>query len=155
MRQTDHHKALAQNNNVLCLFTGGHAYVSASWYSNAQIASTWNYMSVQAKGIIRFLEDDDLHHILKSTTEHFENSPASPAAYDNLPTDYIQRLSKAIIGFEIEVTAIEHTFKLSQNRDKESFHNIMAQLQQGDGNAKEIADEMQKRTTHLFDNNEA
>ena len=36
---------------------------------------------------------------------------------------------KAIIAFEVEVMEIDNVFKLSQNRDEESFHNIIAQLQ--------------------------
>ena len=39
MRNTDHHKAFMQNNNVLALFTGPHTYVSASWYTNKQQGS--------------------------------------------------------------------------------------------------------------------
>ena len=38
MRNTDHHKAFESNQNVLCVFTGAHTYVSASWYSNPQTA---------------------------------------------------------------------------------------------------------------------
>ena len=56
MRNTDHHKAFEQNPSVLAVFTGPHTYVSASWYSNKSTASTWNYMSVHARGSLRFLD---------------------------------------------------------------------------------------------------
>src|SRR5687768_3222290 len=46
MRNTDHHKAFVENPAVLCVFTGAHTYVSATWYTNPHQASTWNYMSV-------------------------------------------------------------------------------------------------------------
>src|ERR1043165_9353235 len=46
MRNTDHHKAFVENPQALLVFTGPNAYVSASWYSNPQIGSTWNYMSI-------------------------------------------------------------------------------------------------------------
>ncbi|TAE49547.1 MAG: FMN-binding negative transcriptional regulator, partial [Bacteroidetes bacterium] len=55
MKNTDHHKAFLHNENVLVVFTGKHTYVSATWYSNPYLASTWNYMSVHARGVIRFL----------------------------------------------------------------------------------------------------
>src|SRR5882724_11632902 len=48
MKKQDHTKAFFQNPDVLVVFTGAHSYVSASWYENKQIASTWNYQSVQA-----------------------------------------------------------------------------------------------------------
>src|ERR1700755_3197637 len=50
MKNTDHHKAFVQNPQALALFTGAHTYVSASWYSNPNQASTWNYVSVHATG---------------------------------------------------------------------------------------------------------
>ena len=65
MRNTDHHKAFEKNANVLCVFTGHHTYVSASWYSNPHQASTWNYMSVHVKGQLRFLDEQGLIEVLK------------------------------------------------------------------------------------------
>jgi transcriptional regulator len=151
MRHTDHHKALEQNGNVLCVFTGAHSYVSASWYQDPQVGSTWNYMSVQARGILRFVDEASLIEILRHTTAHFENNPHSPSLFHHLPDAYIQRLVKAIAGFEIEVTALEHVFKLSQNSDKESYHHIIRQLQKGSAQAQEIASEMEHRGSQLFD----
>lgn len=150
MRNTDHHKAFEKNGNVLCVFTGAHAYVSASWYTNPQVASTWNYMSVHARGTLSFLPEDQLLEILKDTTAHFENNARSPAAFENLPTDYVQRLAKAIIGFEIHVTELQHVFKLSQNRDPESYETIIRHLQRGDAHAQAIAGEMQSRRSQVF-----
>src|SRR5688572_5115819 len=70
MKNTDHHKAFAKNNNVLCVFTGPHTYVSARWYSNPSQASTWNYMSVHIKGELRFLDEYKLEEILQKTSLH-------------------------------------------------------------------------------------
>ena len=72
MKYTDHHKALVNNPNVLVVFTGPHTYVSARWYSNPHLASTWNYMSVHVKGIIRFLDDSALADVLRKTSLHLE-----------------------------------------------------------------------------------
>src|SRR5262245_50561765 len=49
MRKQDHQLAFEKNPAVLVVFTGPHTYVSATWYSNPHQASTWNYMSVQAR----------------------------------------------------------------------------------------------------------
>ncbi|MFT3948597.1 MAG: FMN-binding negative transcriptional regulator [Agriterribacter sp.] len=145
-RKTDHHLALEQNPNVLVLFTGAHTYVSASWYTTPQVASTWNYMSVQAKGKITFLEENDLRHILQRITALYENNPHSTALYEKMPEEYIARQLKAIIGFEIEVSELSNTFKLSQNRDAVSYKNIIHQLKESkDPGALGIAEEMEKR----------
>ena len=150
MRQTDHHKIFQENPQVLAIFNGPHSYVSASWYTNQHQASTWNYITVHAKGKLQFLEQDALIEILDKTTAHFENNAASPSLLNKMPEDYVLRLSKAIIAFEIKIETIENVFKLSQNRDSKSFENIIHQLQHQDAKANEIASEMLKRKAQIF-----
>jgi transcriptional regulator len=145
MRGTDHHKAFLQNKAVLAIFSSAHTYVSASWYTNKQQGSTWNYMSVHVKGKLNFLGKEELLDILRDTTSKFENDPASPSLYEHLPTEYVERLSKAISGFRIDITSTEHVFKLSQNRDKKSYENIIGKLEEGDDQSKQIAAEMKSR----------
>ena len=151
MRNTDHHKAFEQNQNVLAVFTGPHTYVSATWYDNPHQASTWNYMSVHVKGTIRFGDGDDLIAIMKRLTLHYENkNAASTTVFDNLSSAYREPLMKAIVSFEIEVSSFDNVFKLSQNRNKKSYQNIIEKLEQQDGDGKQIAEEMKKRSSQLF-----
>jgi transcriptional regulator len=151
MKNTDHHKAFMQNQNVLVVFTGHHTYVSGTWYSNPYTPSTWNYMSVHVQGVIRFLDDNALIDALRMTTLHFENyNPQSTTIYDNLPSDYTQRLMKAIVAFEIEVKSLDTVFKLSQDRDAESYDNIIKRLRQQGESGQVIAAEMEKRTKEVF-----
>lgn len=150
MKGNDHHQAFLKNQNVLAVFTGPHTYVSASWYENTQQGSTWNYMTVHAKGELSFLEEEQLLQVLDALTSHFENNPFSPALYKEIPEDYVTRMKKAIIAFEIKVTAMDHVFKLSQNRDQKSFERIIEKLQNGHDGAKAIASEMSKRKNQFF-----
>lgn len=150
MRKTDHEEAFRQNNKVLAVFTGPHTHVSASWYDNTKVASTWNYMSVYAKGAIRFLGIDELREVLHKTTNHFEGDPHSPANFEHLPTDYVERHMKAIVAFEIEVTGLDNVCKLSQNHDEKDYHSIVQNLEAGDSDAQKIAKEMEQRTSQLF-----
>jgi transcriptional regulator len=151
MRNTDHHKVFAENPQALLVFTGPNAYVSASWYSNPQIGSTWNYMSIHIAGELKFLSDDDLVRFMKKMTLHFEkNNTASPTFFDNLPQEFLKKMLPAIVGFEIKVSAIENVFKLSQNRDEKSYLNIIEQLEKQGGNGALVALEMKKRKEELF-----
>ena len=151
MRNTDHHKAFEQNKNVLAVFTSPHTYVSATWYANPSVGSTWNYMSVHAKGTIRFGDTDELISVLKRLTLHYENNnTASATVFDNLPAEYTERMMKAIVPFEIEINDLQHVFKLSQDRDEKSYDNIIQQLKQKDGGAKTIAAIMEKRKPKVF-----
>ena len=151
MRKQDHQKAFEKNPEVLVVFTGPHAYVSATWYSDPHQASTWNYMSVHARGLIRFLDEAGLVDALKKLSLYYEhNNPHSSTAVDNLPADYTSKLMKSIIAFEIEVKSIENVFKLSQNRDEESYHHIMDKLSTQDEDGKQIAEEMKKRKDQVY-----
>ena len=152
-RKSEHHKAFTSGNEVLALFTSPHTYVSGSWYKgNPQQASTWNYISIHARGAIEFGTEDELRDLLREFTLHFENGNASSSTvYDNLPADYIEKLIKAIVPFKIEVTELENVFKLSQNRDKESYLNIMDKLDQQGEDGKFIAQKMKERQDGLFD----
>jgi len=146
MKQTDHHLAFLQNPNALVVFTGAHTYVSASWYKDQKQASTWNYMSVHAKGRLQFQDEQALLDILKRTTNYFENNPHSPSLFEQLSDDYVHRLAKAIVAFEIEVLEMVGIFKLSQNRDDASYRNIVEKLgSKEDTDANEIAAIMQSR----------
>ena len=150
MRNTDHHKAFEQNKNVLAVFTSPHTYVSATWYTKP-VGSTWNYMSVHAHGAIRFGDANELKSVLQRLSLHYENgNAASATVFDNLPSEYTERMMKAIVPFEIEINDLQHVFKLSQDRDEKSYDNIIQQLKQKDGDAKMIAAIMEKRKSKVF-----
>ena len=145
MKNTDHHKAFSKNENVLVLFNGPHCYVSASWYTKPNVASTWNYMAVHAKGKIEFGDEDQTKKIVEELTNKYEK-PGSEAAFNKLPAEYVDRLVKAIISFTIEVKSFDNVFKLSQNHDEETRKNIIEHLiKNGSDNEKAIATEMELR----------
>jgi transcriptional regulator len=82
----------------------------------------------------------------------FENNEQSPSLFGKLPTEYINRLVPAITAFEIAVQSIENVFKLSQNRDEQSYINIIGKLMEGNEDAQVIAAEMKKRQVALYAN---
>lgn len=145
MKKTDHHLAFEANDHVLVLFTGPHCFVSASWYTDPRVGSTWNYMTVHAKGRISFTDEAGTLKAVKAVSDKYEGT-TSAGAFDNLPGEYIDKMVKAIVGFRIEVEQIDNVFKLSQNRDEASQRNIINRLKaQGDDNAVMIAGEMERR----------
>lgn len=151
-RKTTHHKALESNPQALFLFTGPHVYVSGSWYTgNPNQGSTWNYISVHARGILRWTDESEMIGILKKLSLHFEEgNTASTTIYDNLPADYLAPLLNAIVGFELEVTELENVLKLSQNRDEKSYDNIVKELKLKEGDALEIGTLMEERKSKVF-----
>jgi transcriptional regulator len=49
------------------------------------------------------------------------------------------------VGFEIKADKLDNVFKLSQNRDEESYLNIISKLQAQGGYSAMVAEEMKKR----------
>lgn len=150
MRKSDHHKAFVENPQVLTVFTSPHTYVSATWYSVPQTGSTWNYISVHAGGTLRFMTEEELEQLMQKLSLHFEGgNPDSQTVYHNLPDAYTNRFMPAIVGIEIKVESFENIFKLSQNRDEQSYRTIMTELEKQGGDAAYIAREMGKRLRQM------
>ena len=145
MKKTDHCTAFMANENVLALFTGAHAYISAAVYEKPAVASTWNYSSVQAKGTIRMMDTDETREVIKHLTNHYEDPATSPAAFHKMTDEYIENNLKAISGFEISVTNLQNVFKLSQNHTNANREKIVANLSKAeDSNALEVAQQMRE-----------
>lgn len=150
MRKTDHCNAFEKNPEVLVLFTGPHCYVSASWYSERGMGGSWNYITVHARGIIELFGDKDTIQILTDLTHTYEDNQPNPELVEKMTDEYLNSHVKAIAGFKIKITDMHPIFKLSQNRDDESYKKVVAELSDKGNDDKEIAEEMIKRRPHLF-----
>jgi len=145
MKNTDHHKAFVKNEHVLVIFNGPHCFVTADWYKDPLSGSTWNYMTVHAKGKISFTDEAGTIRAVNAITDKYVGK-GTAASFDKLPDSYINSMVKAIVGFEIEVTSFDNVFKLSQNRDEEERRNIIKKLKErGDRQSLSVAEEMEKR----------
>lgn len=145
MRKQSHTNAFEDHQQVLVLFNGPHAYISAKHYTPQNTASTWNYSTAQAKGIISFLDNQALFRHLIKLTENFENNPLSPSLVHHMQDAYVQSNMMAIEAVEIEVQALEHVFKWSQNKPDETQDAILQTLQQGSLHQQLAAEEMIRR----------
>lgn len=116
----------------MAIFHGPHAYVSAQWYDPQNVASIWNYMTVHARGKMKFLDEQALIDFLGRLTDHFEGVQDSPAALAKMDSQYVQQMAKAIVAFEMQVTELAHVFKLSQNKPEVVRQNIIGHLEKGD-----------------------
>jgi transcriptional regulator len=107
---------------ALAIFLGAHAYVSPSWYPSkaetGKAVPTWNYLTVHARGAIRWIQDADWlrAHVGALSAAH-EAGRAQPWAITDAPASYVDGLLRAIVGFELTTAKLEGKWKLSQNRD--------------------------------------
>jgi transcriptional regulator len=143
-------QSLAQGRDVLCVFLGPHAYVSPAWYRSAgPHVPTWNYAAVHIWGRPRLIEGPELRRHLFELVEFFESEHAQPWSARSLPEEFLDRMQRAIVGFEIEITRIQGKRKLGQNRTKEDREGAATALAStGDSLAAEIAQLMRSIGTH-------
>jgi transcriptional regulator len=118
---------------ALGIFTGPQHYISASWYpgkiTHGKEVPTWNYVAVHVYGQMRVIEDPAwlLEH-LRTLTDQSEVVAETPWSVDDAPPDFIAKLSKGIVGIEIQVTRIEGKWKVSQNRTDTDIIGVAAGL---------------------------
>jgi transcriptional regulator len=107
---------------ALGIFLGEHAYVSPNWYpsksATGKAVPTWNYITVHARGTIKWIQDADwLHAHVSSLSDTHEAIQPKPWAVGDAPASYVDALLRAIVGFELTIEMLEGKWKLSQNRD--------------------------------------
>ncbi len=122
----------ASGNEALVVFQGEHGYISPTWYSTYPATPhvpTWNYEAIHAYGVPAVLADERRTvELLESTVRSYE-AAGSPYSTLKQPEEFIGRMVKAIVAFEIPITRLEAKFKLSQNRTKEDAASAAAALE--------------------------
>ena len=118
-RNNEQWRALEAGDDVLAIFNGPHAYVSPTWYSQHPSVPTWNYAVVHAHGRVRLMDEAGLRALLERLSRTYEEGRPNAWRLSAQPEDYIAKMLRAIVGFELEVERLEGKFKLSQNRPAE------------------------------------
>jgi transcriptional regulator len=141
---------------ALVTWVGPDAYVSPSYYPSKQehgrVVPTWNFITIQAEGMLSFHEDDDWKrcHVEALTNFHEEALPA-PWSVDDAPSEFIDGLLNSIVGFELCVTSIEGKWKLSQNRPEADVAGVILGLESRGPVNTTVAHEMALATGSMSD----
>lgn len=116
-------RAIGGGAAALVVFQGAEAYVTPSWYrtkaETGKVVPTWNYAIVQARGEARIVEDPAwLRAQIDALTAQQEGKRPEPWHVGDAPEPFIAAQLKGIVGVEIEISAIEGKWKVSQNRSE-------------------------------------
>lgn len=138
--------------NALAVVQGPDAYVSASWYTDADQVPTWNYVAIEMEGMARKLDDAELIAQLDTLSARHEARVGAnpPWARDKMNPALFSKMTGAITGFEMRIAAWRPTVKLSQNKSAEerarviegieaTGHGALAQLMRHLGGDREGA----------------
>jgi transcriptional regulator len=146
-RANPHGEHLEGNEQVLAMFHGPHGYVSPSWYEVPRNVPTWNYVAVHAYGRARLVDSFELAAQLNDLVERHERTAVTPWRLDSLPQGHVEKLMRAIVGFEIAVERLEGTVKLSQNRSAEDQRRVRDQMSSSvDATTRDVARWMARLT---------
>lgn len=103
--------------SVLTLTDGPNAYVSANWYADmAGSVPTWNYVSVECEGTVRALPRADLIALLDDLSIHLEPMVGEDWTRAKMDPARFEAMLGAITAYELSITAMRGTRKLSQNK---------------------------------------
>lgn len=134
-------KSFNEQEEVLCIFNGPHSYVSSSWYKDEEVP-TWNYIAVHVYGKITILSEEEVLMSMHKLVDKYERESKDPISLHDL-SDKTMAQIRGVVGFKIEITDIQATYKLSQGREQD-HHKIISELKERDSQAVAVAKEMDK-----------
>lgn len=120
-------KMIQNDTSALFVIQGAHGYITSSVYHHANVP-TYNYEAVHLHGKIKLMDENELKHHLESLTNEFEKQNQTKLELGQLPKELLTNYFKEIIGFKLHAQKIEASFKLSQNRNKADFDEILNDL---------------------------
>lgn len=139
-------KEARTDRESLVVFQGPQGYISPAWYpskaEHGKAVPTWNYIVVQGRGPVRFVDDRHwLHAFVGGLTDTHEagrvvaeGGRGAPVwAVSDAPDDYVETMLKAIVGVEIVLTSLVGKWKMSQNRPRADREGVVAGLAQWPG----------------------
>ena len=113
---------------------GPDAYISPDWYGVPDQVPTWNYVAVHLRGRLSALPHDKLKDILNAQLEEYEQRLAPKPVWrmDKMTDDAQGRMMRMIAPIALDITSVDGTWKLSQNKTPESRDGAEQGLAQSD-----------------------
>lgn len=123
---------------------GPDGYISPDWYGAADQVPTWNYIAVHLRGTLSRLPDETLEPHVNTVSETFESRLAPKQIWrsSKMSPGVMDRMMRAILPFQLQITAVEGTWKLGQNKTQQARAGAIAGLRAL--GMDELADHMQK-----------
>ena len=103
---------------ISCL--GPDSYVSPDWYETPDQVGTWNYLSVEAEGPLRRLDEAELVVLLDDLSAIHEARLAPKPFWTRakMSPGRFEAMLKAIVGFEMVIEDLRGTNKLGQHKSE-------------------------------------
>ncbi len=114
-------RLLDQPADAVIAVIGGDSYVSPDWYEIDDQVPTWNYVAVHIRGRLRKLPHEELHGVLDRLSASMEERllPKKPWTSEKMDQGIYNKMQRQIVPAMLDVTSIDGTWKLSQNKAEE------------------------------------
>lgn len=149
-RVNDHWRAIDANSPTMAIFQGPHAYISPSFYpskaEHGKVVPTWAYIAIHAHGRLEIMDNEGLHSQLNALTDQNEATRADPWAVSDAPKDYINALSRGIVGLRLHVDRLAGKWKINQGKSDADVAGTEAGLRGGGPEGTALADALKART---------
>ncbi|MGB8813915.1 MAG: FMN-binding negative transcriptional regulator [Paracoccaceae bacterium] len=106
---------------AVLVVSGPDAYVSPDWYGGEDQVPTFNYVAIHLRGTLAPLPQDMLHAHLDRLSAQFEQrlAPKKPWTSGKMSEGAMDRMMRMILPFRLQISSVESTFKLNQNKTAE------------------------------------
>ena len=116
------------NTPVKAIFQGAHTYISPKYYESEFNVPTWNYQTVSVEGLAQVISDPNIQtDIMQALVSRHESGFEQSWEFDPDDSRY-KKLFEMIVFFEIEITDIQASFKLNQNKPKDDQMSVITHL---------------------------
>ena len=130
---------------ALIAVSGPDVYISPDWYGpHDQVPDqvpTWNYVAVHLRGLLEPLPEAALRaHVDALSAEHEARIAGKrPWTSAKMTEGAMPRMMRMILPFRFQVTSVEGTWKLNQNKSPAIRAQAAEALSQGNASAQAIA----------------
>ncbi len=120
---------------------GPDAYVSPDWYGVADQVPTWNYIAVHLRGTLVQLPDEAMDGHVNALSDRFEARLASKPVWKStkMGDGVMDRMKRMILPFRLNITTVDGTWKLNQNKTPAARAGVIVALDAQGGAQAEIA----------------
>ncbi len=127
-------------------FTGVNGYISPAWYAVNTGVPTWNYETVQARGVVKLINGlPQTETVVKALIDTFDTQAyLVKQAWADSPQKAQAAQLGAILAFEVHLSECMAKTKLSQNRPQVDRPKIVAALEAGTDNDRLMAAAVRK-----------
>ena len=111
-------RAILKATPALLAVSGPDGYISPDWYGVEGQVPTWNYLAVHLRGTVQLLPQDELSAHLDRLSARFEERLAPKPIWkmDKVSPDALSKMMRMIVPIRLDITAIDSTRKLAQNK---------------------------------------